>query len=218
MSSICPPELFHQAITVMDSLIQHPISAIFLKPNPPDSYGDRLPMNPIGFLKIRQRLRERYYSTLYSWLTDVELVIHNVELSAGAVSFEAVMANEVRRRFNKERLRVCPNSLDSWLISVHKLGRIVTQLGALAPLRSAQIHEASSIVALPPGRQVSASGHEIQSLLNSLSLLTRPKERQSLGHVIRSDDEPLVLSDALLGKAKEHIAMTLSKRGLSFPE
>jgi hypothetical protein len=227
MAASMSPQLVAEAILVMDRVIKHPIASLFVNSPLSDDFVPGIQRRILDFVLIQDRLRDSHYKTVYAWLTDVEAVIHGVELSAPQFSFEALMAHEVRQLFNKERLIICTHSLHCWIASVPKLGQTMTSLTAHLPPRLKRTLRTNAKVERPNLGQIDPPSHQIQAMLNALSILTTPDDRKLIGNIIRTSAQHTmvrpgfalaVFSEEMLKHLQQQITCLLSKRGISYIE
>ncbi|OHT15854.1 Bromodomain containing protein [Tritrichomonas foetus] len=223
-------KILEQAIKAMEKLIKRPISSLFHEPLKGVNVEQSGITNRIGLKTILNRLKEGFYHDTYLWLCDVETVFHNVELYYSDVSFEACMAREMRKLFNKERRFLMQYSSSLWTTNMHALRvKLVKYIHAAPSKLKSQIPQIA-FAELPKPRQLKFTSHDIQCFQLASEMIENDTENEGLVRVINQSQPDAFqnvtpvslnigqLSDATLKSLKEYMSECLRKRNLSYPE
>jgi hypothetical protein len=224
--SMMAPESNDEAIAVMNRLMKHPITLAIQKPVRSSDLDEEGARETLTLFEITRRLHRNHYPSLFAWITDVETSIHGYE-SRGESAPEIAAAQEVRRRFAKERSKMHLKSSSHWSLLVGKLRLRLSQLDSAAPGRTG-----SQAPAQPPSPKSPASkltSHDIHCFMNAVEVLATPEEREGILEIVCEMQPQAVLSDAqsmncqILNEAtllrlRDYIGRCLTRRGLAWPQ
>ena len=218
-----------KAIKAMERLIKHPISKMFQEPLKVDN-DSLFELKPIGLNIILKNLTSDYYQDTYDWLCDVETVFHNVEVYHTDVSFEACIAREMRKIFNKERRFLMQYSSSLWTSNMHALRVKLVKYIHTAPTKLKSQIPSIAFVELPKPRNLKFNFHDIQCFQLAIEMIDSPEEKEGLVRVINESQPDAFqnvtpvslnigqLTDATLESLKKYISECLKKRNISYPE
>lgn len=223
-----------EAIAIMDRLISHPAAAYFINEivpgvdTDPDYYN--YVTNPQDLTTIKNRLINKQYTDKYKWYEDVETVWYNAEKYNGTDSYMAVVAREMRRRFEKERKRFCCDSTQLWLSEFNRLRLKCEALVRFSPKKVANnIHEAF-LLPIPNTRPINLSDHELHCLKLALEMLKGDVVSKELTRIVRERQPDVDISSTLITldygilntdtllAIKEYVKNSLEKQGKKYPE
>jgi hypothetical protein len=209
----------------MKRLMKHPITLAIQRPTSSFDLDDDGAREGLTLAEIARRLHRSHYTTLFAWITDVETSIHSYE-SRGQSGPEIAAAQEVRRRFAKERAKMHLKSSSQWALLVGKLRLRLSQLDSAAPGRAASQVGARPESPKPPVPNLTS--HEIQCFMNATEVLATPEERDGILKIVCEMQPQAVLGDAqsmsyqilnepTLIRVRDYVGQCLNRRGLAWP-
>lgn len=207
------PALRQQAIGVMNRILEHPISFFFREPIQPDPTENYIVLNAIGFNTILKKLNDSEYRDISSWISDVEDTLHNVEQYYSESSYEAICAREIRRQFNKERMKMQATSRSIWALALQRQKMKLSQHGQTAPQKLKTLFPLIAYAEVHAPRTLSYTNHEVQVFMNGMEELTTEDEYKGLTTIVSKAKK---MNDDVLEKARVYVKRCVEKKGKSF--
>lgn len=121
-----------KCLEIIDNLTKHPIAAMFAKPV--DAIADGVPdyyeviKNPSDFSTVRNKLTTLQYKTLDEFKRDVNLIWDNAVQYNSRQSFIALIADELRKQFDKQIWQLESPPTEQWINDFLKARLIICKL------------------------------------------------------------------------------------------
>lgn len=181
-----------KCIEIIDNLLTHPISEIFLYPIDPqiDNVPDYFDIikKPMDFTTVKNNLKEGIYTNFVDFKKDVEQIFENAKLYNGIPSLPAMMADELARIFKKLIRPIEVLNRDEWVAQYTKSQAHFYKLFRAQPKQLEQFNLSPDTEMLVPERRLARSFLQVE-------------DTKLFQEVFRFIDDP-----AHLSKLKEIIA------------
>lgn len=180
-----PASLRTACLEVMDELMKRPCADPFLEPvsaSDAPSYHT-IVKKPADLGTIRKKLAADEYQSIAAWSREMSLIWGNTEKFHGRDSPLTLMANEIKRQFDKHYKKVKRHSMQKWAQYVSRMKDKMDDLLDNPPDRVtkfATISEKSD-----PNQQKPFTDDEMDHFIRCTMLLSSPLDGKKMMHIIR---------------------------------
>jgi hypothetical protein len=227
-----PQTLRETCLEIMDAVMKRPCAALFLEPVNPDRDGApnyySVVKRPIDLGTIRKRLADDEYQSVAAWSRDMSLVWGNAEKFNGKDSFLCLIAQEIRRNFEKEFRKLKTSSLQKW---IQVLGDLKDCLDDYLDTPPDPVAQFAIISEKPDPNQLKPfTDEEMDLFIRASMMLTAKQDAKKMFHLIRLNDASFVgpsedglvdvnaLSVPALHALKDYVTQRINDLNLPHPK
>ena len=150
-----------KCISIIDSLMSHPIAEIFISPVDPklDNCPDYFDIikKPSDLTTVRSSVEQDKYKSIQEFKKDVDQIWENAILYNGRMSLPAFMAEELEKIFHKQLRQVETPSKEDWISSYAKSQAHMYKLFRSQPKQLEQFNLSPDTEMLVPERRLARS-------------------------------------------------------------
>ncbi|OHT07734.1 Bromodomain containing protein [Tritrichomonas foetus] len=191
-----------QCLKILDELISHPISTVFLEPVDPvlDEVPDyfNIISQPSDLSTVRERLLGDKYATLQEFKHDVNLIWDNAVTYNGRSSLPAYIADQLSKIFSRRFSILEDPQIEQWINDYLKARSIICKLFHTAPKGLAPFHIGLDLVSPEnemPAISTRISNEDLQFFQQNADVFKNQQNYSKLVQILTENEPSVDTSD-----------------------
>ena len=219
-----------KALKVIEIVIDHPCSAMFLQNNFEDDENASKIKNPQDFNSIKMKLQEKEYKNIRQVTNDVESIVKNSIQLNGEKSEITTLAKYCYDIYIKELREHDLLQLSEWCMEVFKYRSRITDLMSNLPSKVRQVSASLSVSKSLKNTAPVLSDRDLQNFITAAEKLQTEEDQKEMLRILNENQPELDtgytelhlevtrLNHQTISALRKYMTDALAKQGMSYPE